>query len=66
MPLPPIVFPFDPALRSVADLTNSAVVRVPDNHEVEERYTVDGNGIVSVAIRDLSDGYEVTRSLGAL
>ena len=63
-PLEEIVFPFDPALRGNADLSEVAIERTPSDHEVEERYTVDGNGIVSVTIRDLTDGYAVTHSLG--
>ena len=33
--------------------------------EVEEVYTVDGNGMVEVAITDLESGYAVRRQLGA-
>lgn len=66
MPLDEILFPFDPALRGRGDLHDVPVRREPADgtHLIEESYSVDGNGIVTVTIRDLADGYAITHSLG--
>jgi hypothetical protein len=66
MPLDEILFPFDPALRGRGNLHDVPVRREPADgtHLIEESYSVDGNGIVTVTIRDLADGYAITHSLG--
>ncbi|GGK68003.1 Hsp70 family protein [Ornithinimicrobium pekingense] len=64
VPFGEVVVPFDPALRDGRDLREVPVRRV-DGPEVEEVYTVDGNGMVEVAITDLQTGYAVRRQLGA-
>lgn len=57
--------PFDPQLRAKGlDLGRIGVVRTEDGPLVEERYLVDGNGIVKVEIEDLETGYVATARLG--
>lgn len=66
VPCGAVAFPFDPRLRNDdVDLDSVDVQRTGEGPLIEERYTVDQHGIVSVAIRDVETGYEVTRSLGA-
>jgi len=53
-----ILFPFDPALRSVEDLKDASVSRARDHsHLVEEVYSCDHNGIIEVEIRDAANGF---------
>jgi len=61
-----IQFPFDPALRSAADLTLVDVSRESEGSgcEVEEEYTCDANGIVKVTICNRSAGYRREYTLG--
>lgn len=61
-----ILFPFDPALQSLApsiDLAEVPIHRTENGPMIQEHYVVDGNGIVTVTIRDLGTGYHVTRNL---
>ncbi len=64
VPFGEVLFPFDPALRDGRDLSVHAVQRRDDGPLVEETYTVDAHGIVSVRIADLDTGYEASASLG--
>ncbi|MEI9973449.1 MAG: hypothetical protein WDO73_16230 [Ignavibacteriota bacterium] len=60
-----IRFPFDPALRGVADLASVEVRRTIDgSSEVEEDYSCDANGIVKVAICNRTAGYRQEYTLG--
>jgi molecular chaperone DnaK (HSP70) len=66
VPLGEALFPFDPTLRSPGlDLRAVAVQRVPGPGPlVEERYRVDGHGLVQVAVTDLDAGYARTFRAG--
>lgn len=73
-PVAEIVFPFDPALQAPhaangAGVATEALRGIPIVRQpgpiVEERYTVDPAGIVSVAITDLSTGYRQEHVLQA-
>ncbi len=63
-PLGLVLFPFDPQLRDVADLSSLPVTHIDDAPLVEEAYTVDPNGIVHVDITDLENGYRRSYWLG--
>jgi molecular chaperone DnaK (HSP70) len=58
-----IQFPFDPALR---DADGALVERsaAAQSQEIEERYSIDASGTVSITITNLSAGYQRTYSLG--
>ena len=72
-PVGEAVFPFDADLqRSVPDgstaataLSSTTIERRADGPTVEERYTVDAAGVVSVTITDLSTGYRQEHVLQA-
>jgi molecular chaperone DnaK (HSP70) len=54
-----ILFPFDPALRNRSDLREISAHRLDrEGPLVREEYHLDPQGIVSVRIRDLENGYE--------
>jgi len=59
LPVADVLFPFDPALRDLdpADLAAVTVARREDGPEIEETYTVDAAGIVTLRITDLSSGF---------
>ena len=61
-----IRFPFDPALRDAGDLHGLEVHRMDwsDPPEIQEAYSVDSGGAVTVAISNLQAGYERTYRLG--
>lgn len=61
-----IRFPFDPRLASVADLRNVAVERSPEatRQLIEESYSVDSGGAVTVVISNLTAGYRREYPLG--
>lgn len=61
-----IRFPFDPSLRSVKDLSATAVAHIEDAVErvAQESYSCDAGGTVQVTIDNLSDGYNRTYRLG--
>ncbi len=61
-----IRFPFDPALRSEADLAGAAVAHsaAAADGRIEERYTVDAGGAVTVTIRELDSGFAREYRLG--
>lgn len=61
-----IRFPFDPALRHVDDLGETLVGHLPgaESQEIEERYSVDAGGVVTVQISNLTSGYSRTYRLG--
>ena len=74
-PVAEIVFPFDPELQrqlpgpaarpyAVEELRGTPIVRW-SGPMVEERYTVDPAGIISVAITDLGTGYRQEHVLQA-
>jgi molecular chaperone DnaK (HSP70) len=62
-PFAEVRFGYDPGLQG-RDLTGVAVTRRPGGPEIEETYTLDANGIVTVAIADLSTGYRQVHALG--
>ena len=67
VPYGDLVFPFDPALQAAADdldLRSLPVHRTDHGPLVEERYTVDPHGIVTVSVTDLDTGYRLSRTLG--
>jgi molecular chaperone DnaK (HSP70) len=59
-PYPEVLFPFDRELRAADALAGRAVVRLGEGPEVEERYSCDASGAVSIEVVTLDDGY--TRS----
>lgn len=65
VPLGDVVFPFDRALRDVADLRSVPVERTGEGPLVEETYVIDRHGIVTAAISDVEDGFTLTSRLGA-
>jgi molecular chaperone DnaK (HSP70) len=60
-----VYFPFDGRARASSDLASVRIERnAGDGPEVVERYTLDGKGMVEVAIRDVDSGYEKTYRIG--
>jgi hypothetical protein len=61
-----IRFPFDPALANVVSLENISVHRSPhaETQEIEELYTCDPAGVVTVKIRNVTSNYEREFRLG--
>jgi molecular chaperone DnaK (HSP70) len=59
VPYADVLFPFDPALRELgpAELAAAPVERRDGGPEIEETYTVDSAGIVTVRITDLTSGF---------
>ncbi|QWW18682.1 Hsp70 family protein [Schaalia sp. 19OD2882] len=67
IPCGEVFMPFDRQLQGAqVDLSRVEVVRTEDGPLVEERYTVDRNGIVTVEIVDVETGWSVGRNLGKL
>lgn len=62
-PFAQVLFPFVTALQDGRDLSTIPVERTDQGHLIEERYTVDGNQIISVTITDLDSGHHVETSL---
>ena len=60
----PFAFAFDPALRGRKDLARVPVVRMATGPDVEERYLIDGNGVVTVEITDVTAGLKSTATSG--
>ncbi len=65
LPLEPLYFPFDAALRDGRDLAEVAVARTGDGPMVQEEYRVDGTGVIDARITDLDTGFAVNRRLGS-
>ena len=63
VPFGRIVFPFDTALQEQSAELPIPVERRHEGPEVEERYVIDRNGIVTVRITDLDTGFAVEESL---
>ncbi|MDU0348962.1 Hsp70 family protein [Actinomyces sp. MRS3W] len=63
-PYEDVLFPFDRSLREVEELKAVPVQRLGNGPEVEERYEIDGAGLIRVTLTDLSDGYARTYVLG--
>ncbi len=60
-----VIFPFDPSLRGTdIDLAAMPVVRTEEGPLIEESYIVDENGMVTVEIADVEDGFTVSCPLG--
>jgi molecular chaperone DnaK (HSP70) len=55
-PFADVRFPFDPGLRSI-DLREVRIERTGEGPLIEERYTVDAAGIVTLEIEDLQNGF---------
>jgi len=67
-PVAEVVFPFEPGLQDAADpeaLRDAPVERREDGPVVEERYTVDEAGIISLSITDTTTGYRQDHVLQA-
>ena len=64
VPLGELRVPFSAALRGRSDLGGVEVHRTDDGPLVEERYTIDRHGIITVRITDLGDGWSHEGSLG--
>lgn len=64
VPFAEVLFPFDPALQDGGPLADVTVQR-REGGMVEERYTVDANGIIAVTITDLTTGYSQSHALGS-
>lgn len=62
-PLVDVIVPFDPALRDGRDLAAVPVERREDGPLVEETVRVDANGIASIRIELVEEGYVVERSV---
>lgn len=60
MPLTP---PLQDRVRAGGDIGGVEIVRTEDGPLVEELYSVDSHGIVTVQIRDCSTGFSIRRSL---
>ncbi len=61
-----ILFPFDPTLQLMDDLTAVAVNQTAamDRQPIEEIYSCDANGAVAVTIQNTATGYQRSYSLG--
>jgi molecular chaperone DnaK len=57
-------FPFEPDLRGREDLRAVAVRRLDEGPEVEETYACAAAGSVEVTVRDLTDGFARSFTLG--
>ncbi|MFT3874941.1 MAG: Hsp70 family protein [Propioniciclava sp.] len=64
IPLGELRVPFDRALRDGRGLGGVEVVRVEGGPLIEERYTIDRHGIITVRLTDLDDGWFQESSLG--
>lgn len=65
MPLGEVLFPFSPALQGdLVNLANVQIVRTENGPLIEERYTIDTHGIVSVEICDCETGFSLKSALG--
>ena len=64
VPFAEVLFPFDSALQGGGSLADVTVER-REGGLVEERYTVDANGIIAVTITDLTTGYSQSHALGS-
>lgn len=62
-PFAEVFFPFDAALREVEDLAAVPVRRTGDGPEIEERYAIDSDGLISVELTDLASGFSRAFSL---
>jgi molecular chaperone DnaK (HSP70) len=58
-----IRFPFEPHLREKVSGTPVSVLPSAETQQVEEIYTCDENGIIEVAIRNLTAGYDTVYTL---
>jgi len=56
VPFGDVVFAFDPAARTHKNAASVPVVRLGNGPEIEERYTIDDSGVVSVVIADVGNG----------
>ncbi|WP_432557561.1 Hsp70 family protein [Granulicoccus sp. GXG6511] len=65
VPFGRIVFPFEAALQREPAPVPVAVERRDEGPEVEERYVIDPNGIVTVRITDLDTGFALEESLAS-
>ncbi|PHP52039.1 Hsp70 family protein [Actinomyces ruminis] len=63
-PYEDVLFPFDRGLRDVDELKTVPVHRLGGGPLIEERYDIDGAGLIHVTLTDLSDGYSRTYVLG--
>ncbi len=65
IPLGEVLMPFDAALRGTdIDLENVPVQRIGNGPLIEELCTVDPTGVVTVTLRDVEAGFEVSQTLG--
>ena len=58
-----IQFPFDPALQD-SDATEIAHSAAARSHKVEETYSIDASGTVTITIANLTAGYQRVYRLG--
>jgi hypothetical protein len=58
-----VQFPFDPALRD-ADSAPVEPSTAAQSQEIEEKYSIDASGTVTITITNLSAGYQRTYRLG--
>jgi len=58
-----IQFPFDPALREI-DAVEVEYSPAAQSHEIEETYSIDASGTVTIAIGNLTAGYQRAYRLG--
>lgn len=64
-PFAEVLFPFDESLQGGDRLERVTVERGgEEGNEIEERYSIDASGVVSVTIRDLDTGFEKRHQLG--
>lgn len=65
VPFADVLFPFDPELQDGRPLDGVTITRRESGPLVEETYTVDPHGIVSVVLTDLDTGYTQEHALHA-
>ncbi|WP_022867802.1 Hsp70 family protein [Schaalia vaccimaxillae] len=66
LPFGEVLFPFDRSLQvPEIELGAYPIDRCADSPLIEERYSVDSHGIVSVQITDIESGYSIKKNLGS-
>ena len=59
-----IQFPFDPALRDAGQRAGGSIRQAAQSQEIEEKYSIDASGTVTITITNLTAGYERKYRLG--
>lgn len=64
MPFADVLVPYDPTLRGDADLRLVQVERTSVSPQIEERYDLDSDGLISVTVKDMDSGWTRTYRIG--